>query len=331
MKKTILLFLAIGFLWSCNDKDDDGSTTTTEFDKSALVNMIGHDIIDIDLQNLTSETASLVSIGKTKNLERLKTQWVETQKVWQTARIFKVSEIKNKFLLSPFYRYPIDTARIEKFILENDTFNLANESSLIKGLSALEYLIYQENAIDEIHWKYIQAVCEDLNNQSELINTTWKSDSEFYTNLNNSTDGSINQLVNSMIASLEETKVNKLSKPLYENTTTEAPYSQQSIELIQYNLEGIQKLYLGNETTGFDEYLKSLNQTQLDSDIKSQLTTCIEYANDIDTSLETSIESQNTQEIIKLYDAITELLVLVKVDMSSQLNIIVTFNDVDGD
>lgn len=245
-------------------------------------------------------------------------------------QLYEIGEIKKQFLHFPLYKHPIDTQRIEEFIINNETFDLSNVSSSIKGLACLEYLLFHKtDSLQNKRLNYLEAVAKDVNSQAKNLVSVWNNSSDFYTNNERNTDGSINQLVNQMISLLEEISSSKLSKPLYENAEVEAPFSQYSVQLIEYNLLAIQELYLGKEGVGFDDYLIFSEKHDLNNQIQAQLQKCISLSK-FDSSLQKEI-ANDQEKVIELYTEIKKLLVLIKVDLSSQLSIIVTFNDADGD
>lgn len=320
-----ILFTLLVF--SCTNKDEE---VESSFDQKELLNNIGTNLITSSYQDFVITAQNLNTAIVNQNLEEAQTNWKTCQNHWQQTQLFEVGNIKSQLLHYPVYRHPIDTQRIEKLITENNTTDISNESSLVRGLATIEYLLFSTTNLNNTQWDFVKIVSTDLVNQAQNLSSVWKTDSEFYTRLDDNTAGSSNQLANVMVSLLEEISLSKLSKPIYQNIPTEAPYSQYSLTLIQYNLLALQTLYLGNEGLGFDDHLIYLGQQELDSKIQAQFTTCLDLINGFDGSLSTNI-TNNQDQVIELHEAIKSLLILIKVDMSSHLGIIVTFNDADGD
>lgn len=326
MNRLFLYCISLCFLISCAKNDDEVKT----FDEFSLLENVGKNIIYSHYQNFETNTNLLIKEIKIDNLEKLQNTWKSCQNEWQMCQLYEIGEIKKQFLHFPLYKHPIDTQQIEEFIINNETFDLTNVSSSIKGLACLEYLLfYKTDLLKDKHLNYLEAVAKDVNSQAKNLVSVWNNSSDFYTNNQRNTDGSINQLVNQMISLLEEISNSKLSKPLYENAKVEAPFSQYSIQLIEYNLLALQELYLGKEGISFDDYLIFSEKDNLNNQIKAQLKKCISLSK-FNTSLQDKI-TNDKEKVIELHTEIKKLLVLIKVDLSSQLSIIVTFNDADGD
>ncbi len=334
-----ILFSLFAFSWifsflvsSCTNKDEDLKVeTSTSFDKKEILENVGPNIITPAYNKFVKVAETLnASIGNQDEVDAQK-NWKACQDVWQKTQLFEVGNIKSQFLHYPVYRYPIDTHRIEKLYLDTALIDMNNESSLVRGLATLEYLLfYAGKPKSTERWEFIQLVSNDLVNQAKNLTAVWESDKEFYTKLGDNTSGSNNELASSMVSLLEEISSRKLSKPIFQDIPTESPYSEYSLSLIKSNLVSLQTLYLGNEGIGFDDHLIHLQQQALDTKIKSQFINCLQLTNAFNGSLTENIKN-NQQQVTEFHEAIKSLLVLIKVDMSSQLGIIVTFNDTDGD
>jgi len=115
----------------------------------------------------------------------------------------------------------------------------------------------------------------------------------------------------------------------------EAFRSDSSLYLMKSNIQELQNVFTGNykENTrqiGFDEYLRDLENDALRFRIKDAFTKVNFEIETFDQSLNLTLQN-DPEKVLKLKDACSELLVLIKVDMASFIGSIITFNDNDGD
>jgi predicted lipoprotein len=149
-------------------------------------------------------------------------------------------------------------------------------------------------------------------------------------------------LANKMAFVLENIKKLKLSEPSGIGQTSgpnpervESPFAEISIDLITWELREAKRVFNGDNGQGFDDYLDALNIKHVDGvplseTINNQFDLAIERAGNYDTSLKRTIAA-TPASVQLLIDDIQRLIILVKVDMISQLGILLIFNDNDGD
>ena len=130
------------------------------------------------------------------------------------------------------------------------------------------------------------------------------------------------------------------STPIPENL--ESHFSGSSKELSLEAMSAIKAFFIGrhalNGTTYNGSSLKSiileldqnLGQNNLATRISDKLDVAIEKINDLDESFYNQIQNDNNK-FLQTYDAIQEVVVLLKVDMLQLLSINVDYVDADGD
>jgi len=151
---------------------------------------------------------------------------------------------------------------------------------------------------------------------------------------------------NEIIALLEQminTKIgDSMSKTLsgiVQPNLLEALQSGISLELIDGNLKSIKNTFFGynkygNDHISYNNYLNHINATYgydlLVDKIRQQFNTVEETLEPINSPMSSALNTLK-KKLNKRYEVLKELLVLFKVDVSSSLSIIITFNDNDGD
>ena len=99
------------------------------------------------------------------------------------------------------------------------------------------------------------------------------------------------------------------------------------------NLQGLYAVYTGSAGTadgfGFDDLLAALG-SPLAARITQQIQTTIAAVQAIPPPLRRAVV-QHPEAVTAAYDAVKELLILLKVDMTNVLGVTVDFGDIDGD
>jgi predicted lipoprotein len=148
-------------------------------------------------------------------------------------------------------------------------------------------------------------------------------------------------LVNQLNFDFELLKNAKIGIPLGKKTLgvtqvdkIESPFAKQSIALAVENLNSIENAFKGASGSGLDDYLDALgakyNQNDLSDEILSGFAESRTALEAIDNDLATAIDSE-TSKVETAHTALQNLVVLLKVDMPSQLGVQITYQDNDGD
>jgi predicted lipoprotein len=149
----------------------------------------------------------------------------------------------------------------------------------------------------------------------------------------------VSDIVNRLLAAVEKLYKHKLGRPLHGNGRSpwpewvEAWRSENSLTNISENLQGLYDVYTGFDGTtdgpGFDDLLTALG-SPLAARITQQMQTVIAAVQAIPPPLRRAVV-HHPQAVATAYDAVKELLILLKVDMTNVLGVTVDFGDSDGD
>jgi predicted lipoprotein len=354
-----LIISSFFFINSCGI-DDDGTPTTKIEDarRQQIANFYDGFIVhqtSIHVGNTTSlfEIATLFQeTPSQETLRNLKESWRIAFSTWKKIEPFNIGIIQESFIHSSIHTWPAATNEIENSIENTSTIDVNYISGIgaqRKGYAAIEYLLFDEEESNILakfttnpkaikRSDYLIALTENLKNTTTNLNQLWLSyETDFKMDVSTSVKGNQNRLINAMIAQLEFIKNTKIEEAL--NTMNvfdlENYRSQFSKEAIQLNIEALRLVYTGNfnsnNTFGLEEYLsQTLERPALNEEVINAYTATISAFNAIPSSLENVITNEPAL-IETCLENLTTLIRLHKVDVASAANIIITFNDNDGD
>ncbi|UOB17995.1 imelysin family protein [Abyssalbus ytuae] len=358
---SISLLACIGFIIiSCEKGTVTEDEYNIQYNRSAqLNNLYNNGILPIhstfinELSKLNDAAVAFSVNISSENLIILQNQWKVTASVWSQCELYNIGEIKDSFVHFLIANRPTNTEAIESFISTDQIINketLALKGASSKGISAIEYLLFEHDnettlslfSDNSRRADYLTAAIQVLQDDANELYNLWIQYSDTFVNaLQSDLDGGQNQLINAMVSLIEEIIQSKLGKALGDSNggiitidELEAYRSDSSLELIENNLIALQKCFTGNfkennRKYGFDNYLNDLDNTELVQTINSQFEKCFNTLNKINSLNQTLSVNPSLAEELKT--DFTNLLILIKVDMSNFIGSTITFNDNDGD
>lgn len=361
------VFTSLFLMISCSD--DEGGNTDN-FNRQALLENAGSNIILPAFNNFSEKTAALKEAAYTLagevnqvNLTAAQEAWLDARLSWKYAEMFEFGPVDQLIAAPMIDNWPTNTVGIEEALDTTTPINseyIASLGSTRKGLPAVEYLLFDfsegDQAIlnklnnDQKRLQYLTALTERIQTLAVEIHTAWDPSGGNYLNTftsssDKSAGSSINILANNFLMLIEEVKNKKLGTPLGKSSmgtllpeNVEARFSGRSLELIERNLDAIEDIFTGNGTKGdlegYAEYLDALGaqyQGQpLSAVIVQQIAAAREKIGAITEPLKVAVET-NTAQVDEAYVDLQRLVVFTKTDMMSNLGLLVTYTDNDGD
>lgn len=344
------------FILSCSG---GGSTTKAHVDKSLYLEAMDNTVIVPSVTAFQEATTALTIAIDTfandltvSNLEDAQAQWKATQRAWQFTQGFQIGPASELESLINFW--PKRPSSIESVLSDTSTLNaeaIDTFGTTKKGLPVMEYLLFDHTQTptdvlalftsDARRIAYLVALADDLEEQAATISQAWSTTGEHSVDTFAQTDTSFNTLLNQLIATLEIIKNSKLGKPMGKATSgdprpddVESQQSENSLSHIHQNLLGIQAIFTGTyaeeSDLGLQAYLIANSHTALSTAVEEQLETTLSAMDNVHTPLWQAVEGE-PEALETLYQEITALVRLFKVDMATALNETVHFNDSDGD
>ncbi len=356
-------------LVSCDDSGENG-TTTDGFDQEALLSNLGENYIipaytnlGGDINQLETSVAAFANTSDISNLQAVRGSFEVAYKSWQSCSMLEFGPADATILRGSMNIYPTNTTQIESNI-ESGNYNLdAASNASAKGLPAMDYLLYgtgfdeaevvayfTDETFGAARLQYLQNIATDMRVKVDAVLQEWVPSGgnyldTFVSSTGTSVGSSLGLMVNALMLDYERfVRDGKIGIPagvrsagVTRPTAVEANYSEMSKELAVECLNAYQKLYLGNALQtdasgqGLDDYLTALGREQLSQDIDAQFTTVINDLSALeDRPLSVTISSNN-QSVLDVYAEMQKLVVLLKVDMTSALGVLISYQDNDGD
>jgi predicted lipoprotein len=348
--------IGTGVFISCSKSNDDngGGGSNTKND-SVLVN-IGNEVILPAYQQLATTTATMDAAVIAFNaapdaatLTSLQTAFKAAYVAYESCTQFEFGPAVDQSMVTTIVNvFPTDTNTINSNIT-NGTFTIDGIGNFkAQGFPAIDFMLYSGNVLANFtgsraanEKKYLAAVSGSLKAKSAAVLNAWSASGGKYIDKFVSTTGvdagsSLSLLVNAFVYDYDVILKNfKLGIPVgkYGPTTlpkapekVEAYYSGISLQLLEAQLDAVQRLYLA----GLDDKMIAANAQTINTNITTKLITIISKVKAITGPLSTAIKNNDTA-VDDAFTDVQQLVVLIKVDMSSSLGVKISFQDDDGD
>ncbi|MCS6823918.1 MAG: imelysin family protein [Cytophagaceae bacterium] len=365
MKSKIILLLVVMIACinaACKKKKKENPDA--EFDRAALLTNVRDNIILPQygdfvsrLSELQTAATSFTSSANITSLENLQTKFKNAYLAWQKVSAFEFGPAEQSILRMNMNSFPTDTNQIRSNI-NSGSYNLNAASNIrAKGFPALDYLLFSKpvNAILDSFTisskstnrkNLLNNIIADMLSNAQTVNNKWNNEykNTFTSNTGTDIGSSISLLVNQLSFECEMVRRERIGNALgYQgivNTNitnpwlVEAYYSNYSKPLILENLHNLKNIYSGKNGQGFDDYLNHINADYngqpLANVIMNQFDIAINAVNQITPDLKTALHN-NKPSVDAAFLEVKKLVVLIKIDMTSQLGLIISYQDGDGD
>lgn len=342
------------------------SSNLDKYDRANLLQSIASNVISpayADLKNatdaLSTATNDFTSNPTQTNLTTAQSAFENTLDKWMYCEAFNFEYASTSSLQNQIATTPANFAVIESELLNNniDEAYINATGTTRKGLAAIEYLLYDktQNAqavLDSFNLssnaanrkQYLTALVQHIRIKATQANTEWNNGAS-YTSFVSKTKldigGSLNVYVNTFAEHIEFVRRGKIGKPsgienngLVDTSGFEYRLSVRSLKNIETNIKAWKAIYSSNTGVGLDDYLDFVdakyNGTSLSTTISTQIDECLTKVAAINNPLTKAALTQ-VNDVKALHLEIKKLTVLTKVDLASNLGVIITFSDNDGD
>lgn len=368
MKKVILFLGLSALLFACSGEST--STDTDTFDRRAMLENWADNIIVPSFQNYQTKVNALATASATftttpseTNLVSLRASWLEAYKAYQKVAMFEVGKAHD--LMFRYYNnsFPINVAEINANIAAgNNQLDLLTKYDE-QGFPALDYLLYgvgNDTASILAHYttdanaakynSYLLAVSTRIKFFSDQIVADWTSGyrntyvANSGTGVSSSSNKTINLFVQYYEYYLRSVKIGFPAGKFSATTRTadvEAYYKNDiSKELLEVGLQSSKDFFNGKHfnaaTTAsslksYLDYLKVVRSGQnLSTTINNKYAEASSKISVLNASFSQQIQSDNTK-MLAAFDALQMNVVCFKIDMIPALNVVIDYQDNDGD
>ena len=352
----LLLLLAIV---GCS-KDD--ANNHPDYDRSSVLadqanNIIGPNfsVLATSCESLDNSINILIADPSLPHLEDARNALLDARTAFQKCTPSSSFGPSNSYALrNELNTFPSDSVLIEQNIASGQ-YVLGSISNLdAQGFPAIEYLLWSANndadilnalTNDNNRRDYLTALSARCQEIASTVSDEWTAYSTMYIQQDGTDVGSsLGMVVNSLNLDFEKfirdgkvgipLGIRSLGNPLPGHV--EAPYSGNSKALLTAGLEGLLQLIEGNEGSSYSlsTYMNHVGAqhsgTELSGVIRSHINDLINQVDAIDRPLEAwLVEEAGAAD--QLYTDLQQLVVYLKVDMTSSLGILISYQDTDGD
>ena len=363
----LLLFATLIFT-ACSTEDDGtgdvdgGGNETNSFDRGAMLANWADNIIIPAFSSFKSSTQQLEDLTLVftndpteENLTALRSGFESSYIDFQTVAMFDIGKAEELNYRRFLNTYPMDAPSVDDK-LSSGSYNLKLPSSFREqGFPTLDYLLNGIGDTDaeivakynsENYRNYLLDVSKRINSLTAEVNASWQEDfrDSFVNNTSSSSTGSVDKFTNKYIMYFETfLRSGKIGYPSGIFTGSPSPINVEAY----YSKDLSKKLYLeavnnmvdffngksfnGNQTgKSYKQYLEYLDREDLANDISGQFGAIISQASNLNPSLKSQVETNNTL-MIAAYDELQKQVVLLKLDMVQALSISINYVDSDGD
>ncbi len=356
MKKCFVLLLIVMSFFSCDD-DLVSNEENRLFDSVGFLSNVLTNHILPEFRTFSSDVVDLIEakdafvVDKTiENLLNFRNQYLVAYTSYQSVAKYGLGRSATINFNQNLNTFPFNLVELEAFVLSDQSKELTSVNTqnrqgfpaadfLLNGLADTDEGILAfytgENGTD--YTQYLSTVVDRIDSLSEQASNDWEgtfgnefsSDSEFF-----------NLYVNTYIQYFESTlRTMKIGFPAGVNTGTISPISIESLYkpeesrgLYLEALASSRLLYTGinEEQSSLSKILINLGEEGLDARIKIAFLEAQSQSNRLNENLRLQVETDNN-EMLLTRDALQEVVRLLKVDLTSKLNVSITFQDNDGD
>ena len=352
----LLLLLAIV---GCS-KDD--ANNHPDYDRSSVLadqanNIIGPNfsVLATSCESLDNSINILIADPSLPHLEDARNALLDARTAFQKCTPYSSFGPSNSYALrNELNTFPSDSVLIEQNIASGQ-YVLGSISNLdAQGFPAIEYLLWSANndadilnalTNDNNRRDYLTALSARCQEIASTVSDEWTAYSTMYIQQDGTDVGSsLGMVINSLNLDFEKfirdgkvgipLGIRSLGNPLPGHV--EAPYSGNSKALLTAGLEGLLQLIEGNEGSSYSlsTYMNHVGAqhsgTELSGVIRSHINDLINQVDAIDRPLEAwLVEEAGAAD--QLYTDLQQLVVYLKVDMTSSLGILISYQDTDGD
>ena len=321
------------------------------------------------INTLNNDILSFTSNPSINGLSIVRNSWEEAILNWQDIAFLDFGPSEYILLRSQTNTFPIDTTELKNSIISG-TWNFQNSTfNDSKGLQAIDYLLFKPGYTDtdlityfqsdSNATNYLKSISEDLLININYVTEQWDLQKEDFINdfettsngySSNSQGSSISNIINALCLHYEfYVRRGKVGLPMgvFNGFSqqelphlVECYYSGKSFQNAIRSISSIRKFINGSSYTandnglGLDDYMNfvnaELNSQQLSTVIDNQIVTILYELDNYNNSLSDEIMT-NKSALSVSYGELQRLVPYIKVDMTSALGVLITYQDNDGD
>ena len=337
------LLLIATLVAGCNPDEQDNSGDS--FDREAfLINSADNLIIPAYQEAVVSAENLCIALWD-GTLDDARVALKECAVKWQAVAPFDFGPAMDRGLLSTTNTHPCDSLDVDEDVLTGNLVPGLPSTLDRTGLPALDYLLHKgEWNVQRL--QHATFLANHLHDELQAVYDSWVADyrDDFVSRTGTDMGSGLGMMLNAFNRTYEgNVRKGKLGLPagVFSFTGNPKPHLTEayhagdwSIDLLYEAMLATERIYLGGEGVGLDDYLQSLGDvsygTELDAEIKDQLAAAQAAVLTMENPLSEFVVT-NQPAALDVYSELQALVILLKVDMMSALGVLVTYQDTDGD
>lgn len=357
------------FAQCIKEPDANGSNLIDDFDRKEMLLNLSDNYIIPGYQNYSNKIVSLETSvvnfeqnNTLTNLQDLETKYYACVLAWQKVSFLEFGPAENIQFRTQTNVYPVDSTLILTNISDGG-YNLGAVSNITaKGWQTLDFLLFHKgNSSNTLNFfnadanrlLYLKDVVEDLKVNAEYVLSGWTNSyrSEFTENNANNANGSaVSDMTNAIVSHYEAyIRKGKIGLPVgVFNGFSQSPMPQHveglylgvQLQYAQEVMNALKKFVNGQHFNGSTDGLGLLDYANfvgalsgsenLSTAVNAQIDRIL-VANDLCTDPWSIFIQQSPIISGDIYISYQKLIPLLKIDLTSALGIIITYQDNDGD
>lgn len=307
-----------------------------------------YDELTFELQGLNTAFSTFSANPSAQNKEELKQAWLNAYTSWQGAALWTFGPSETNGLITAMNIYPTDTVQIEANITGSYDLNSISQIDA-QGFPALEYLLFGNvDLSDSSAQAYFSAVLQRMETKVSATKSSWETYAADFAGMTGTDQGSaLGILFNYTLLPYIEVhqREAKFGIPGGQRTGTPQPtkvegyYSRTTskvLALTAFNAYRAAWMGSSNDTEGrptlldYLAYMDNRNSTDLAGKLQTQL-------DDIQLAIEGldddfyQIAQSNPQTLNDVWAKYQIMVFTIKTEVSSSLNVTISYVDSDGD
>jgi len=343
--------------FACGVDEEPSNDCIQGFDQQAMFeNMATSTILPAysqlknQIDQLSIKGEAFTSDPSEDKLLDLRNSFIAAYEQWQYAAPFEFGPAMDVFLRNSLNNFPVNIGQLENNIT-TASWNFDAPDEYDKGFPALDYLLYgiegdlterlnlfKDGPDAQKYRDYLSALIADMKNRVDQTNQAWETyEATFTTNTGTADGSSLGLIINSFNEHYELAKREKVGFPSGALTSgftnleaVEAYYSNHSTILLQKTLE-VSETISAQFKTYLDQVNAEKNGSPLSDLVKTQYQEIRSLADSFGSTPFSKIIETEVEKTTKLYELISDQVVLIKTDMPSILCVSITYIDNPSD
>ena len=270
-------------------------------------------------------------------LQVLRDQWLVLAQAWASAEMVNFGPATASMSNLYINYYPDERGLVHSGVADLIAANpkvtaeqLANESAVVQGVPGLEEVLYANDSLDAGQCAYVISASSALSTRLKAIEKNWQQNATKLLAIDKTveSDQGLNEWINSLLSLVETMKSNAIDQPLGLSGKAKghlpAATAEQSRAIINAKLASLNKAMT-------DPVLTAILGSNSENNVADNLSTALADTTTLLAQMPEDLATADKATQQELYDHLTSVTRLIKLQLIPALGLRVGFNSNDGD